>query len=104
MEAQPPWLEISVLLLSTVFLFAVFKVIVLDDDEERIVHFKVPIPEQCSPEWKGEVLEEPTVKVPSPFYTAVRRLTSVTDFGIQCHKMLLPSQWPTTRTRKPFHA
>lgn len=53
MEAQLPWLEISVSLLSTVFLFAVFKVVVLDDDDEKIVHFKVPVPEQCSPEWKG---------------------------------------------------
>lgn len=103
MEAQLPWLEISVFLLSSVFLFAV-KVILLDDDEEKIHHFRVPVPEQCSPEWKGEVLEKPTVKVPSLFYTAVRRLTSITDFGFQCHKMLLPSQWPTTRTREPFHA
>ena len=103
LEAQLPWLEISVFLLSIIFLFAAFKVVVHDDDGEESPHFKVPVPEQCSPEWKGEILEKPTVKVPPPFYMAVE-LTSVTDLGIQRHKMLLPSQWPTTRTREPCHA
>lgn len=64
--AQLPWLEVSIFVSSVVFVFAVFKYIVLDDDEGRPVSFKVPIPEQCSPEWEGEVLEEPTIKVPSP--------------------------------------
>lgn len=62
---QLPWLEISILVLSVVFVFAAFKIIVLDDDKERVVEFKVPVPKQCSPEWEGEVLEEPTIKVHS---------------------------------------
>ena len=101
---QLPWLEISIFLLSIAFIFAALKIIVLDDDEERFVHFTVPVPEQCSPEWKGEILEEPTVKVPSPFAVAARELTGALDPGIECYKMLLPSQWSITRTREPFHA
>lgn len=103
--AQVAWLEIFVLLLPIVFLFAAFKIIVLnDDDEQKIVHFKVPLPEQCSPDWKGEVLEEPTVKVPFIFGMAVRKLLRVPDLGIECHKMLLPSKWPTPRICESFHA
>lgn len=63
---QLPFVQISIFLLSVVFVFAAFKYIVLDDDEERPVQLKVPVPEQCSPEWKGEILDEPTIKVFSP--------------------------------------
>ena len=80
--AHLPWLEISIFLLSVVFVLVAFKIIVLDIDEERFLHFKVPVPEQCSPEWKGEVLEQPTVKVSFPFNMAVSRLTRATDLGI----------------------
>ncbi len=62
-QAQLPWLEIFIFLSSVVFVFAVFKYVVLDDDEEGPVNFKVLVPEQCSPEWKSEVLQEPTIKV-----------------------------------------
>ena len=65
--AQLPWPEIVIFVLSVVFLFAAFKIIVLDDDRESFVHLRVPAPEQCSPAWKGEVLREPTVKVPYPW-------------------------------------
>lgn len=62
-SAQLPWLEISVFVLSVVVIFTVFNYTVLNDDGERPVAFKVPVPEQCSSEWKGELLEKPTVKV-----------------------------------------
>ena len=79
--ARLPWFEISVILLPIVFLFAVFKVRVLHhDDEENPVHFRVPIPEQCSSDWKGELLERPTVKVTSLFDMAVRKLLRVIRF------------------------
>ena len=64
--AQLPWPDIVIFVLSVVFLFAAFKIIVLDDDGESFVNPRVPTPEQCSPEWKGEVLREPTIKVPYP--------------------------------------
>ena len=62
-SAQLPWLEISIFVLSVVVVFTVFNHIVLYDDEERPVNFKVPVPEQCSSEWEGELLEKPTIKV-----------------------------------------
>ena len=60
-----PLFDVLIVVLSIVFVFATFKYIVLDDDEETPVKFKVPVPEQCSPEWKGELLKEPAVKVAS---------------------------------------
>ena len=72
--AQLPRLEIFIFVLSVVFVFAVFKSVVLADEEERPVNYRVPVPEQCSPEWNGEVLEEPTIKVPSPFDMLVSEL------------------------------
>ena len=59
-----PRLEISFFVLSVVFLFTTYKIIVRDVDRESFVTIQVPTPEQCFPEWKGEVLREPTVKVP----------------------------------------
>ena len=61
--AQLTRLEISLFVLSVIFIFTVFNYIVLEDDGERPVDFKVPVPEQCSSEWKGELLEKPTIKV-----------------------------------------
>ena len=58
-----PWLEICIFFGSTILLITVFNYIVLSPDEERPALFKVPIPEQCSLDWKGEVLEEPSIKV-----------------------------------------
>ena len=76
--AQLPWLEISIILLPIVFLFAAFKVTVLHHhDEENAIHFRVPTPEQCSSDWKGELLERPTVKVASFFDLAVKKLMRV---------------------------
>ncbi len=63
---QLPWLEIFIFVLSVVFLYTALRIIVFDDDRKSFVSFQVPVPEQCSPEWKGEVLKEPTIKVPSP--------------------------------------
>ena len=64
--AQLPCPEISIFVLSVVFVCGVFKIIVLKDDEERPVNFRTTVPEQCLPEWKGEVLEDPAIKVPFP--------------------------------------
>ncbi len=66
LPTQLPWLEVLIFVLSVVFLYTALRIIVFDDDRENFVTFQVPVPEQCSPEWKGEVLKEPTIKVPSP--------------------------------------
>lgn len=34
----------------------------LKNDEERPVSFTIPLPEQCKPGWKGEVLDGPKIK------------------------------------------
>ena len=88
--APLPWLEISIILLPILFLFAAFKVTVLhDDDKEKAVHFRVPTPEQCSSDWKGELLERPTVKVASLLDMAVKKLIRVIQFSgssaIRCY-------------------
>ncbi|CAF9919501.1 Meiotic Sister-Chromatid recombination aldehyde dehydrogenase [Imshaugia aleurites] len=62
-SAQLPWLEFSIFVFSVVFVFVAFKIVVLDDDDERPVSLKIPVPEQCSREWTGELLEKPTIKI-----------------------------------------
>lgn len=32
-------------------------------DSEAAVNFEVPLPKQCEPDWQGEVLQEPGLKV-----------------------------------------
>ena len=58
-----PFLEICIFFGSIVLLITFFNHIVLSPDEERPVVFKVQIPKQCNPDWKGEVLEAPNIKV-----------------------------------------
>lgn len=58
-----PWLEISIFVLSVYFVFVVFDYSVLRSHGEQAVHFKVPLPEQCDPRWKGLELENPSIKV-----------------------------------------
>jgi hypothetical protein len=60
--ADFPWLEISIFFFSLLFVFTIFSYAVLNNGDERPVTFNVSIPEQCSPEWKGEVLDEPSIK------------------------------------------
>ena len=58
-----PWLEISIFILSIGLVLIVFNYIILNDSNEQPVTFDVPIPEQCAPQWKGEVLDRPSIKV-----------------------------------------
>ena len=58
-----PWLEILIFVVSIGLVLAVFNYVVLNDNNEQPVPFHVPIPEQCAAEWKGEVLDRPSIKV-----------------------------------------
>ena len=58
-----PWLEIWIFIISIGLVLTVFNYTVLNDSNEQPVSFDVPIPEQCSAEWKGEVLDRPSIKV-----------------------------------------
>ena len=58
-----PWLEICIFFGSIVLVVSVFNHVVLNPDAERPIHFQIPVPEQCNPQWRGKVLEEPSIKV-----------------------------------------
>ncbi len=58
-----PWLEICIFFGSVILVISVFNRVVLSPDEECPITFRVPVPEQCDPKWKGEVLEETSIKV-----------------------------------------
>ncbi|KAL2055014.1 hypothetical protein ABVK25_004836 [Lepraria finkii] len=60
---QVTWLEISIFVISIVLIFTVFNYTVLNDSDEQPVNFEIPVPKQCDPEWKGELLEQPGIKV-----------------------------------------
>ena len=61
-----PWLEICIFFGSIILVVTVFNHVVLSPDEERPALFKVRIPEQCNPDWKGDVLAELSIKVGPP--------------------------------------
>ena len=58
-----PWLEILVFIVSISLVLTVINYIVLNDPNEQPVSFGVAIPEQCTAQWKGEVLDRPSIKV-----------------------------------------
>ena len=58
-----PWLEILIFIFSISLVLTVFNYVVLNDSNEQPVSFDVPIPEQCAAQWKGEVLDQPSIKV-----------------------------------------
>lgn len=64
--AEVPWLEILIFTFSIGLVLIAFNYTVLNDSAEQPVNFIVPLPEQCKPGWKGEVLEDPSIKVFSP--------------------------------------
>ncbi|MCJ1295105.1 Meiotic Sister-Chromatid recombination aldehyde dehydrogenase [Xylographa carneopallida] len=45
------------------FVYTILTYTVLIDEDELPVNFTVPIPEQCSPTWEGEILDNPNMKV-----------------------------------------
>lgn len=54
---------------------------------EEAVPFTVPVPEQCLPDWKGEVLENPSLKV-----------SSLPSKLKASSKLII---WPISRSRAP---
>ncbi|OCK84736.1 aldehyde dehydrogenase [Lepidopterella palustris CBS 459.81] len=56
-------LEIYGIIIAS-FLTLLLAFLFFRNDPERPVPYHVPPPEQCSEEWKGEVLESPSLKVP----------------------------------------
>ncbi|KAL6721856.1 Meiotic Sister-Chromatid recombination aldehyde dehydrogenase [Lecanora helva] len=60
---QLPWVEVVIFVLSIALVFVVFDFAVLNDRNEQPPIFHVPTPEQCRSDWKGEVLEDPNIKI-----------------------------------------
>ena len=56
--------NVTTLLLTSVVVAVTGLVIILvKPDSEAAVDYDVPLPQQCQPGWKGEVLENPSIKV-----------------------------------------
>lgn len=53
----------TVLLTGVVVVIAGVIVSWLKPDPEAAVDYEIPLPEQCRADWKGEVLENPSLKV-----------------------------------------
>ena len=64
-----PWLEILIFIISITLVWTVFYYVVLNDSNEQPVSFDVPIPEQCAAQWKGEVLDQPSIKVFASYHS-----------------------------------
>ena len=63
LPATVSWVEVLVFAVSIGFVIAVFKYTVLSDSSEQPAPFKLPTPEQCRSDWKGEVLDKPSLTV-----------------------------------------
>jgi hypothetical protein len=53
----------TILVLAIVALISIYAFTTLFTDPESAVDFDVPEPEQLRPDWKGEILENPSIKV-----------------------------------------
>ncbi|MCJ1476153.1 Meiotic Sister-Chromatid recombination aldehyde dehydrogenase [Lambiella insularis] len=58
-----PWFELVTAFVILVVIYTILTHTVLVDEDELPMSFTVPVPEQCSPEWKGELLEDPGIKM-----------------------------------------
>ena len=66
-----PWLAILSSFVVMAVVYIALNYTVLIDEDELPVNYTVPIPEQCSPVWDGEVLDEPTISVSTSFYESI---------------------------------
>ena len=64
-SGKVPWVELSLAIIATAFVYLVLQYRVRSKEDEQPVHVTVPVPEQCKPGWEGKVLERPSVKVGS---------------------------------------
>ena len=60
---QIPWLGLLVSFAITGVVYLIFHHTVFREDHESPVHFTVPIPDHCKSGVKGEILENPNIRV-----------------------------------------
>ena len=58
-----PLTETFIFAITIILVLTVFRYAVLNDSHEQPVSFKVPAPQECDPKWKGEILDNPSIKV-----------------------------------------
>lgn len=56
-----PWFQVLIAITSSAVIFVFFYVASRAD--EAPVAFRIPVPEQCTPGWEGELLDKPSIKV-----------------------------------------
>ena len=66
-----PWVAIFSSFVVIMFVYTILTYTVLIDEDELPVNFTVPIPEQCSPTWEGEILDNPNMKVSTMFLESI---------------------------------
>ncbi len=62
LQLQMSKLEILAVTVALIILIVTLYFTFFSNDEERPVSFSMPMPEQCSPGWEGEVLDSPSIK------------------------------------------
>lgn len=98
-DGLPQILTLGILALTAIYAFTR-----LFTDPEAGVVYQIPEPEQLREGWKGELLEEPSLKVYTFPYFKTLSAHSMPDSRLLRHPMLLPSHGTTARTCEPSYA
>jgi len=67
----------AVLLTVAAVLVAATLLVLNRSNGEKAVIFKVPLPQQCEPGWRGEILDTPSIKVCLTFFFPIIGLSKV---------------------------
>lgn len=97
-EGLPQLIVIAIVGLASVYIFAR-----LFTDPEAAVDYTIPEPEQLHPDWKGEVLDEPSSKVYPLASTTQNSANFFPDLRLECHTMLRSSYRSIARPRQPVN-
>lgn len=91
-QGLPQLIVVAIVGLASVYIFAR-----LFTDPEAAVDYTILEPEQLHPDWKGEVLDEPSLKVDQLVYMRWNSANLLPDLGLKCHTMLRSSYWSVAR-------
>jgi hypothetical protein len=104
---QFPWLELPeeglplYASIAVTFLLALVLLLWFSRDPEAAVKYTVSPPPQIHPDWKGEILDTPSIKV-SGSQAKTMALMDHLDLQVFCYPVLLSSYRTASRPRKPF--
>lgn len=63
LDGDIPWPDIAKAFVTIVVLSSILIRTLFKGEDEQPIPFNVPVPEQCKPDWKGEYLDKPDLKV-----------------------------------------